>query len=44
MSTRHAAQSRAVSSASTPEELGAFVKAQLANWARMIRDAGIEPQ
>ncbi len=28
----------------TPEQLGAFVQAQLANWARMIRDAGIEPQ
>lgn len=28
----------------TPDELGAFVKAQLANWARMIKEAGIEPQ
>jgi tripartite-type tricarboxylate transporter receptor subunit TctC len=28
----------------TPDELGAFVKAQLANWSRMIREAGIEPQ
>jgi tripartite-type tricarboxylate transporter receptor subunit TctC len=28
----------------TPEELGAFVKAQLVNWATMIREAGIEPQ
>ena len=28
----------------TPEQLGDFVQAQLANWARMIRDAGIEPQ
>jgi tripartite-type tricarboxylate transporter receptor subunit TctC len=28
----------------TPDQLGAFVQAQLANWARMIRDAGIEPQ
>jgi tripartite-type tricarboxylate transporter receptor subunit TctC len=28
----------------TPEELGTFVRAQLANWSRMIREAGIEPQ
>ncbi|MCA0317997.1 MAG: tripartite tricarboxylate transporter substrate binding protein [Proteobacteria bacterium] len=28
----------------TPDELGAFVRAQLANWSRMIREAGIEPQ
>ncbi|KAF0119947.1 MAG: hypothetical protein FD152_4329 [Xanthobacteraceae bacterium] len=28
----------------TPDELAAFVKAQLANWARMIKEAGIEPQ
>ena len=28
----------------TPDELGAFVKAQIANWARMIKEAGIEPQ
>ncbi len=29
---------------STPEELGEFVKIQLASWGRMIRDAGIEPE
>ena len=28
----------------TPDDLGAFVKAQIANWARMIKEAGIEPQ
>lgn len=28
----------------SPEELGGFVKAQLDNWARMIRDAGIQPE
>lgn len=28
----------------SPGELGDFVKAQIANWARMIREAGIEPQ
>jgi tripartite-type tricarboxylate transporter receptor subunit TctC len=28
----------------TPDELGSFVKEQLANWSRMIKDAGIEPQ
>jgi len=30
--------------AQTPAELDAFVRAQLVTWARMIRDAGIEPQ
>ena len=29
---------------STPDELGAFVKSQLADWTKMIKDAGIEPQ
>jgi len=29
---------------STPEELGEFVKVQLAKWTKMIRDAGIEPE
>jgi tripartite-type tricarboxylate transporter receptor subunit TctC len=29
---------------STPEELGEFVKAQLAKSAKMIKDAGIEPE
>jgi tripartite-type tricarboxylate transporter receptor subunit TctC len=29
---------------STPEELGVFVKAQLAKSAKMIKDAGIEPE
>lgn len=28
----------------SPEELGGFVKAQIDNWARMIRDAGIQPE
>lgn len=28
----------------SPDQLGDFVKAQIANWARMIREAGIEPQ
>jgi tripartite-type tricarboxylate transporter receptor subunit TctC len=30
--------------ASTPQELGDFVKAQLVKWTRMIKDAGIEPE
>jgi len=29
---------------STPEQLGAYVKAQLANWGRRIKDAGILPE
>ncbi len=29
---------------SSPEELGAFVKAQLAAWTKMIKDAGIEAE
>jgi tripartite-type tricarboxylate transporter receptor subunit TctC len=29
---------------STPEELGAFVKDQLANWGKSIKEAGIEPE
>ena len=29
---------------STPEQLGEFVKAQLAKSAKMIKDAGIEPE
>jgi len=29
---------------STPEELGDFVKVQLAKWTKMIKDAGIEPE
>jgi tripartite-type tricarboxylate transporter receptor subunit TctC len=29
---------------STPEELDAFVKQQLVNWNRMIKEAGIEPE
>src|SRR5207302_2509401 len=28
---------------STPDELGDFVKVQLGKWAKMIKDAGIEP-
>ncbi|WP_425440751.1 Bug family tripartite tricarboxylate transporter substrate binding protein [Phreatobacter oligotrophus] len=30
--------------AQTPAQLDAFVRAQLVTWARMIKDAGIEPQ
>ena len=30
--------------ASTPEELGEFVKVQLGKWGKMIKDAGIEPE
>jgi tripartite-type tricarboxylate transporter receptor subunit TctC len=30
--------------ASTPEEFGTFVKAQLIEWGRMVKDAGIEPE
>jgi tripartite-type tricarboxylate transporter receptor subunit TctC len=29
---------------STPDELGDFVKVQLGKWAKMIKDAGIEPE
>jgi len=29
---------------STPEQLADFVKAQLANWGKRIKDAGIEPE
>jgi len=29
---------------STPEELGAFVKDQLAAWAKGFKEAGIEPE
>jgi tripartite-type tricarboxylate transporter receptor subunit TctC len=29
---------------STPQELGEYAEAQRAKWAKMIRDAGIEPQ
>ena len=29
---------------STPEQLGVFVKNQLASWGRRIKDAGIEPE
>jgi tripartite-type tricarboxylate transporter receptor subunit TctC len=28
---------------STPEELGAFIKAQLGVWKKMVKDAGIKP-
>jgi len=30
--------------ASNPEQLGEFVRAQLANWGKRIKDAGIEPE
>src|SRR5262245_43156718 len=30
--------------ASTPDELGDFVKVQLASWSQMIKDAGINPE
>jgi tripartite-type tricarboxylate transporter receptor subunit TctC len=29
---------------SSPQELGDFVKVQLAKWTKMIKDAGIEPE
>jgi tripartite-type tricarboxylate transporter receptor subunit TctC len=29
---------------SSPEELGEFVKAQLVKWAKMVKDAGIQPE
>jgi tripartite-type tricarboxylate transporter receptor subunit TctC len=29
---------------STPEEFGAFVKAEIAKWGRVIREAGIKPE
>jgi tripartite-type tricarboxylate transporter receptor subunit TctC len=29
---------------STPGELADFIKVQLADWTRMIKDAGIEPE
>ena len=29
---------------STPEELGDYVRVQLAKWTKMIKDAGIEPE
>jgi tripartite-type tricarboxylate transporter receptor subunit TctC len=29
---------------SSPEDLGAFVKSEVVTWARLIKDAGIEPQ
>ena len=28
---------------SAPEELGAFIKAQLGKWQKMVKDAGINP-
>jgi tripartite-type tricarboxylate transporter receptor subunit TctC len=30
--------------ASTPEELETFVREDLANWTRWVREAGIEPE
>ena len=30
--------------ASTPEELGAYIKADIARWEKIIREAGIKPQ
>jgi tripartite-type tricarboxylate transporter receptor subunit TctC len=30
--------------ASTPAEFDEFVKAQLASWGKMVKDAGIEPE
>ena len=29
---------------SNPEQLGAFVRAQLTSWGKRIKDAGIEPE
>ena len=28
----------------SPEEFGGFIKAELAKWAKVVRDAGIRPQ
>jgi tripartite-type tricarboxylate transporter receptor subunit TctC len=30
--------------ASTPEEFGAFIKAEIAKWARVVKAAGIQPE
>jgi tripartite-type tricarboxylate transporter receptor subunit TctC len=27
-----------------PEQLGAFIRSEIAKWARMTKEAGIEPQ
>ena len=29
---------------SSPDELGGFIKSQLGHWARMVKDAGIQPE
>ncbi len=29
---------------STPEELGDYVKSEIQKWARLVRDAGIQPE
>jgi tripartite-type tricarboxylate transporter receptor subunit TctC len=30
--------------ASTPEEFGVFIRAELVKWAKLTRDAGIKPE
>jgi tripartite-type tricarboxylate transporter receptor subunit TctC len=30
--------------ASTPEEFGTFIKAEIAKWARVVKAAGIQPE
>ena len=29
---------------STPEELGDYVKSEIQKWARLVKDAGIQPE
>jgi tripartite-type tricarboxylate transporter receptor subunit TctC len=29
---------------STPDELAAFIPAEITKWARVVKDAGIEPE
>jgi tripartite-type tricarboxylate transporter receptor subunit TctC len=33
-----------VPSGSTPEELGEWIRNELARWTKVVRDAGIQPQ
>jgi putative tricarboxylic transport membrane protein len=29
---------------SSPDEFGSFIKSQLGNWGKMVKDAGIQPE